>query len=51
MSGERRPAAAEPDRSEEFGERLLGRLLDLGHELPPRLIAPLIAGELDTTWR
>ncbi|MEE1827674.1 PP2C family protein-serine/threonine phosphatase [Streptomyces sp. BE20] len=47
MSGERQPGAAGPDRSEGFGERLLGRLLDLARELPPGLIAPLIADELD----
>ncbi|MFG3051355.1 PP2C family protein-serine/threonine phosphatase [Kitasatospora sp. NPDC048239] len=36
--GERRP-----DRSEGFGEHLLGALLDQAHELPPQLIAPLVA--------
>ncbi|KJS55569.1 phosphatase [Streptomyces rubellomurinus subsp. indigoferus] len=36
--GERRP-----DRSEGFGEHLLGALLDQAHELPPHLIAPLVA--------
>ncbi|MFD5085402.1 PP2C family protein-serine/threonine phosphatase [Kitasatospora sp. NPDC058406] len=46
MSGERQSGAAGPDRSEGFGERLLGRLLDLARELPPGLIAPLIADEL-----
>ncbi|MFG1807873.1 PP2C family protein-serine/threonine phosphatase [Streptomyces sp. NPDC049040] len=34
------------DRSEGFGERLLGRLLDRAHEMPPQLIAPLIADEV-----
>ncbi|MCH6161658.1 PP2C family protein-serine/threonine phosphatase [Streptomyces marispadix] len=32
--------------SEGFGERLLGQLLDRAHEMPPQLIAPLIAEEL-----
>ncbi|ROR43464.1 stage II sporulation protein E [Kitasatospora cineracea] len=36
--GERRP-----DRSEGFGEHMLGALLDQAHELPPQLIAPLVA--------
>ncbi|MDN0196976.1 PP2C family protein-serine/threonine phosphatase [Streptomyces sp. S.PNR 29] len=31
------------DRSEGFGERLLGLLLDQAHLVPPQLIAPLIA--------
>jgi hypothetical protein len=35
-----------PDRSEGFGERLLGLLLDRAHEMPPQLIAPLVAQEL-----
>lgn len=47
MSGEPRPAAAEPDRSEGFGERFLGALLDQAHELPPQLIAPLVAGAVN----
>ncbi|WP_431959114.1 PP2C family protein-serine/threonine phosphatase [Actinacidiphila sp. bgisy160] len=34
------------DRSEGFGERLLGVLLDRAHEMPPQLIAPLIAEEI-----
>ncbi|MDX3771708.1 MULTISPECIES: PP2C family protein-serine/threonine phosphatase [unclassified Streptomyces] len=34
------------DRSEGFGERLLGRLLDQAHEMPPQLIAPMIAEEV-----
>ncbi|MFD9871742.1 PP2C family protein-serine/threonine phosphatase [Streptomyces niveus] len=34
------------DRSEGFGERLLGQLLDRAHEMPPRLVAPLIAEEV-----
>ncbi|MGW3766114.1 serine/threonine-protein phosphatase, partial [Streptomyces sp. NPDC005075] len=34
------------DRSEGFGERLLGVLLDRARLLPPQLIAPLIAEEV-----
>lgn len=34
------------DRSEGFGERLLGVLLDRAHEMPPELIAPLVAEEV-----
>ncbi len=34
------------DRSESFGERLLGLLLDRARLLPPQLIAPLIAEEV-----
>ncbi len=34
------------DRSEGFGERLLGHLLDRAHEMPPQLIAPLVAEEV-----
>jgi hypothetical protein len=34
------------DLSEGFGERLLGQLLDRAHELPPQLIAPLVAEEI-----
>jgi serine phosphatase RsbU (regulator of sigma subunit) len=33
------------DRSEGFGERLLGTLLDRAHQMPPQLIAPLVAEE------
>jgi hypothetical protein len=33
------------DRSEGFGERLLGALLDRAHAIPPQLIAPLVAEE------
>jgi len=33
------------DRSEGFGERLLGALLDRAHEMPPQLIGPLVAEE------
>jgi len=35
------PAAV--DRSEGFGERLLGTMIDQAHEMPPHLIAPLVA--------
>jgi serine phosphatase RsbU (regulator of sigma subunit) len=34
------------DLSEGFGERLLGQLLDRAHEMPPQLIAPLVAEEV-----
>lgn len=34
------------DRLEGFGERLLGHLLDRAHEMPPHLIAPLVAEEV-----
>lgn len=34
------------DRSAGFGERLLGRLLDRAYELPPDLVAPLVAEEV-----
>jgi hypothetical protein len=43
MSGEQLSGAAGPDRSEGYGERLLGALLDQAHELPPQLIVPLVA--------
>ncbi|MGZ5417765.1 MAG: PP2C family protein-serine/threonine phosphatase [Nocardioides sp.] len=33
-------------RTEGFGERLLGSLLDRAHTMPPQLIAPLIAEEI-----
>ncbi|MFF8787160.1 PP2C family protein-serine/threonine phosphatase [Streptomyces sp. NPDC015125] len=45
-TGERRPDKGTVDRSEGFGERLLGVLLDRAHEMPPQLIAPLIAEEV-----
>lgn len=41
-----RGGKAEVDLSEGFGERLLGQLLDRAHEMPPQLIAPLIAEEV-----
>ncbi len=34
------------DRSEGFGERLLGSVLDRAHEMLPQMIAPLIAQEI-----
>jgi serine phosphatase RsbU (regulator of sigma subunit) len=34
------------DRSEGFGERLLGGMIDRAHEMPPQLIAPLVAEEI-----
>ncbi|MEA2494920.1 MAG: hypothetical protein QOJ29_2831, partial [Thermoleophilaceae bacterium] len=34
------------DRSEGFGERLLGALIDRAHQMPPQLIAPLAAEEI-----
>ena len=48
MDGEHpdRGLPARVDRSEGFGERLLGSLLDRAHEMPPQLIAPLIAEEI-----
>ncbi|MGP3984002.1 PP2C family protein-serine/threonine phosphatase [Streptomyces sp. KR80] len=44
--GERQPGKSGVNRSEGFGERLLGVLLDRAHEMPPQLIAPLIAEEV-----
>ncbi|OEV12412.1 PP2C family protein-serine/threonine phosphatase [Streptomyces nanshensis] len=37
---------AQADLSEGFGERLLGQLLDRAHQMPPHLIAPLVAEEI-----
>jgi len=34
------------DRSEGFGERLLGSLVDRAHQMPPHMIAPLIEQEI-----
>jgi len=34
------------DRSEGFGERLLGSLLDRAHRMPPHMIAPMIEQEI-----
>ncbi|WP_326700442.1 serine/threonine-protein phosphatase [Streptomyces sp. NBC_01754] len=45
-AGRRKLSRADVDRSEGFGERLLGVLLDRAHEMPPQLIAPLIAEEV-----
>ncbi|MET9734331.1 PP2C family protein-serine/threonine phosphatase [Streptomyces sp. NPDC006458] len=36
-------AGRRTDRSESFGEALLGTVLDRAHELPPHLIGPLVA--------
>ncbi|WP_370592844.1 hypothetical protein [Streptomyces sp. NBRC 110028] len=44
--GRHGPRRIPEDRSEGFGERLLGQLLDRSHELPPQLIAPLVAEEV-----
>ncbi len=35
--------APRSDRSESFGEALLGAVLDRAHELPPHLVGPLVA--------
>ncbi|MBW3537018.1 MAG: serine/threonine-protein phosphatase [Actinobacteria bacterium] len=43
MSEESAGPPAGVDRSEGFGERLLGTLIDRAHEMPPQLIAPLVA--------
>ncbi|WP_328398522.1 serine/threonine-protein phosphatase [Streptomyces sp. NBC_00390] len=44
--GDQQSGKGTVDRSEGFGERLLGVLLDRAHEMPPQLIAPLIAEEV-----
>jgi hypothetical protein len=36
-------SSAGTDRSEGFGERLLGTMIDRAHEMPPQLIAPLVS--------
>ncbi|MDQ6613177.1 MAG: SpoIIE family protein phosphatase [Actinomycetota bacterium] len=46
MSAEPTPAQVGVDRSEGFGERLLGAMIDRAHEMPPQLIAPLVAEEI-----
>ena len=46
MSEEVVPGPTAVDRSEGFGERLLGTLIDRAHEMPPQLIAPLVAEEI-----
>ncbi|MEV0304967.1 PP2C family protein-serine/threonine phosphatase [Streptomyces prasinus] len=35
------------DRSESFGESLLGEILDRAHELPPHLIGPLVSDVME----
>nr|WP_255649393.1 hypothetical protein [Frankia sp. ArI3] len=47
MAGEQDSRRVPVDRSEGFGERLLGLLLDRAHEMPPQLIAPLVAEEVN----
>lgn len=47
MAGERDSRRVTVDRSEGFGERLLALLLDRAHEMPPQLIAPLVAEEVN----
>ncbi|MET7428162.1 PP2C family protein-serine/threonine phosphatase [Streptomyces flaveolus] len=47
MAGERMTPERPADRSESFGEALLGAILDRAHELPPHLIAPLVADVLE----
>ena len=39
-------SSAAVDRSEGFGERLLGSLIDRAHRMPPNMIAPLIEQEI-----
>jgi len=48
MVDERESSESSPavDRSEGFGERLLGSLLDRAHRMPPHMIAPLIGQEI-----
>jgi serine phosphatase RsbU (regulator of sigma subunit) len=46
MSGDPANPPMAVDRSEGFGERLLGTLIDRAHEMPPQLIAPLVAEEI-----
>jgi serine phosphatase RsbU (regulator of sigma subunit) len=43
---DRTQPSSEVDRSEGFGERLLGSLLDRAHRMPPHMIAPLIEQEI-----
>jgi len=43
MTEEPAPPRAGVDRSEGFGERLLGTMIDRAHEMSPELIAPLVA--------
>ena len=42
----RAQSSAVVDRSEGFGERLLGSLVDRAHLMPPHLIAPLVEQEI-----
>ncbi|MDO0926651.1 PP2C family protein-serine/threonine phosphatase [Streptomyces sp. TG1A-8] len=42
-AGGRRGDGADADRSERFGEEVLGALLDQGHEVPPHLLGRLVA--------
>ncbi|OON81097.1 PP2C family protein-serine/threonine phosphatase [Streptomyces tsukubensis] len=44
--GQSKSSSVAVDLSEGFGERLLGQLLDRAHEMPPQLIAPLVAEEV-----
>jgi len=46
MSQDPTAAPVGVDRSEGFGERLLGTMIDRAHEMPPQLIAPLVAEEI-----
>lgn len=46
MSADSTQAPLDVDRSEGFGERLLGAMIDRAHEMPPQLIAPLVAEEI-----
>lgn len=46
MEERKLPGKKVVDRSEGFGERLLGLLLDRAHEMPPQFIAPMIAEEV-----
>jgi serine phosphatase RsbU (regulator of sigma subunit) len=43
---DRSQSSSDVDRSEGFGERLLGSLLDRAHRMPPHMIAPLIEQEI-----
>jgi hypothetical protein len=47
MAGERMTAGWRVDRSESFGEALLGAVLDRAHELPPHLIGPLVTDVME----
>jgi serine phosphatase RsbU (regulator of sigma subunit) len=42
----RRSRGVSVDLVEGFGERLLGALLDRAHQMPPQLVAPLVAEEV-----